>query len=447
MTAAHTLFTTTAMTDVFSPRSHVAQMLRFEAALARAAARAGIVPEAAAAAVADACRVELYDVHDLYAQAATAGTVAIPLVRMLTQRVAEPARGWVHWGATSQDVIDTALVLQMREGLALLRDDLRGLCAEAASLTERHRRTLMVGRTLLQQALPITFGLKAARWLALAARRLEAVDALRTDALTLQFGGAAGTLASLGDRGLEVASHLAAELELPLPDLPWHAERDRTATIAAALGTTAGAMQKIAGDIVLLAQTEVGEVAESAMAGKGGSSAMPNKRNPVDATASIAAARLALALASALMHGMAQEHERGIGGWQAEWAAIPELFGYTAGAVARSRRALDGLEVDVERMRANLDARGGAAMAESLATALAVRMGRADAHAVVKALVERAARDRRSLGDVALADPRVSAVLSTEDVARALDPSAHLGSADAFIDRALATYRRAVGES
>jgi 3-carboxy-cis,cis-muconate cycloisomerase len=396
MTAAGGLFTTTAMSAVFSPRAHVAHMLRFEAALARAEARAGIVPEVAATIIADSCRVELFDVEELYARAATAGTVAIPLVRLLTERVAEPARGWVHWGATSQDVIDTALVLQMREGLALLRDDLRGVCAEAARLAERHRRTLMVGRTLLQQALPITFGLKAARWLALAARRLEALEALRADALSLQFGGAAGTLATLGDRGLDVASHLADELELPLPDLPWHAERDRTATVAAALGMTAGAMQKIAGDVVLLAQTEVGEVAEAAAPGKGGSSSMPHKRNPVDATASIAASRLALALASTVMSGMAQEHERGIGGWQAEWAAIPELFGYTAGAVARARRMLDGLEVNVERMRTNLDASVGTAMADSLVS--------------------------------------VS------------DPASYLGSADAFIDRALATYRRATRE-
>ena len=396
MTAAGGLFTTTAMSAVFSPRAHVAHMLRFEAALARAAARAGIVPEVAATIIADSCRVELFDVDELYARAATAGTVAIPLVRMLTERVAEPARGWVHWGATSQDVIDTALVLQMREGLALLRDDLRGVCAEAATLAERHRSTLMVGRTLLQQALPITFGLKAARWLALAARRLEALNALRADALTLQFGGAAGTLASLGDRGLDVASHLADELELALPDLPWHAERDRMATIAAALGMTAGAMHKIAGDVALLAQTEVGEVAEAAAPGKGGSSSMAHKRNPVDATASIAASRLALALASTLMNGMAQEHERGIGGWQAEWAAIPELFGYTAGAVARARRMLDGLEVNVDRMRANLDSSVGTTMAASL-------------------------------GSVS-------------------DPASYLGSADAFIDRALATYRRATSE-
>jgi 3-carboxy-cis,cis-muconate cycloisomerase len=386
VTAAGGLFTTTAMSAVFSPRAHVAQMLRFEAALARAGARAGLVPDAAAAAIAGECRVELFDVDDLYARAATAGTVVIPLVRMLSDRVGEPARRWVHHGATSQDVIDTALVLQMGEGLSLLRDDLRGLCAEAATLADRHRRTLMSGRTLLQQAVPITFGLKAARWLALAARRLEALEALRTDALVLQFGGAAGTLASLGDRGLDVSSHLADELGLPLPDLPWHAERDRIAAVAAALGSTAGAMHKIAGDIVLLAQTEVGEVAEAAAEGKGGSSAMPHKRNPVDAVAAIAAARVALALASSLMGGGAHEHERATGAWQAEWAAIPDLFIYSAGAVSRTRRSLDGLEVNVARMRANLG------------------------------------------------------TLTP-------DPASQLGSTDAFIDRALAAYRRAVNET
>jgi 3-carboxy-cis,cis-muconate cycloisomerase len=442
VTAAGGLFTTAAMSAAFSPRAHVAQMLRFEAALARAAARAGLVPGDAADAIAKCCRAELYDVDAIYAQAATAGTPVVPLVRMLTERVPDPASGWVHWGATSQDVIDTALVLQMREGIALLRDELGGLCANAAVLAERHRRTLMTGRTLLQQALPITFGLKAARWLALAARQRASLETLQADALTLQFGGASGTLASLGDRGGDVASHLAEELELPLPDLPWHAERDRVANIAATLGVTAGAMQKIAGDIVLLAQTEVGEVAEAAETGKGVSSAMPHKRNPVDAIAAIAAARLALTIAPALMSGMAQEHERGVGAWQAEWAAIPELFGYAAGAVARVRQALDGLEVDVARMRTNLDAAGGTSMAEALASALAVHVGRAEAHGVVQALSARVAREGGTLREAALADARVSAVLPPEQVVHATDPANYLGSADAFIDRALAAYRR-----
>jgi 3-carboxy-cis,cis-muconate cycloisomerase len=390
VTAAGGLFTTTAMATVFSPRAHVEQMLRFEAALARATARAGIAPDAAADTIAAHCRVELYDVDAIYAEAATAGTLAIPLVRMLTERVEESARGWVHRGATSQDAIDTALVLQMRDGLALLITDLRALCDILAALAERHRDTLMVGRTLLQQAMPITFGLKAARWLALASRQLVALDTVRADTLTLQFGGAAGTLDALQARGLDVASHLAEELGLALPDLPWHAERDRIANVAASLAVAAGSMQKIAGDIVLLAQTEVGEVAEAAAPGKGGSSSMPHKRNPVDAIAAIAAARLALAIAPTLMSGLAQEHERAAGAWQTEWAAIPELFGYTAGAVARTRRSLDGLEVDTDRMSKNLSSGGGASLAE---------------------------------------------------------PREHLGSTRQLIDRALAAYRRIKGTS
>jgi 3-carboxy-cis,cis-muconate cycloisomerase len=432
------------MSAAFSPRAHVAQMLRFEAALARATARAGVAPSEAADAIAECCREELYDVDAIYTEAVIAGTPAIPLVRMLTERVPEPARGWVHWGATSQDVIDTALVLQMRDGIALLRDELAGLCANAAALAERHRGTLMAGRTLLQQALPITFGLKAARWLALALRQLTALEAVRAGALALQFGGAAGTLASLGDRGADVASHLAEALGLAVPDLPWHTERDRVADIAATLAVTAGAMQKIAGDIVLLAQTEVGEVAEAAAAGKGVSSAMPHKRNPVDAIAAIAAARLAIAIAPVLLSGMAQEHERGAGAWQAEWAAIPELFGYTAGAVSRVRQALGGLEVDVPRMRANLDAAGGTSMSEALASALAVHLGRAEAHAVVRAVSARVAREGGTLRKAALADAQVSAVLSPEQVASATEPANYLGSADTFIDRALAAYRRTV---
>jgi len=441
VTAAGGLFTTSAMTAVFSPRAHVAQMLRFESALARALARAGVAPAAAAEQIAACCNVERYDVDAIYAAAATAGTPAIPLVRMLNENVGEPARRWVHWGATSQDAIDTALMLQMRDALALLSDDLRSICDITAALAERHRGTLMSARTLLQQALPITFGLKAARWLSLVARQVIAVESARTQSLALQFGGAVGTLASTGTRGLDVSLHLSEELGLPLPDLPWHAERDRVARIAAALGVVAGAMQKIAGDIVLLAQTEVGEVAEEAGLGKGGSSAMPHKRNPVDAVAAIAAARLSTALVPVLIGGMAQEHERAAGTWQTEWAAIPELFGYTAGAVARVRQSLDGLEVNAARMRENLEASGGVNMAESLATALTERLGRAEAHALALALSARASRDGGSLRDAATNDERVRDVLTPEEIAGATDPRNYLGHADTLIDRALAQYR------
>jgi len=335
--AADALFTTRAMTDVFSAQALVRQMLRFESALARAEARAGIVPVAAADAIAAACHADRYDASAILAEAARAGTPAIPLVRLLTERVDPASRGWVHWGATSQDVVDTALVLQMRDGLDLLAGDLHAVAARAADLAQRHRHAVMAGRTLLQHASPVTFGLKSARWLALVVRQIDALDALRVDALALQLGGAVGTLAPLGAAGLAVVARLAEELGLPAPDLPWHAERDRIARVAAAVGIVAGAMSKIAGDVVLLAQTEVGEVA----AGDGGSSAMPQKRNPVDAMSALASARLAVAMVPTLLDAGGHEHERAAGAWQAEWVAIPQLFGHTASAVASVRRMLD----------------------------------------------------------------------------------------------------------
>jgi 3-carboxy-cis,cis-muconate cycloisomerase len=435
------LYTTPEMAAAFSAEAHVRQMLAFEAALAAAQARAGVIPREAAASIAASCRVELFDVPALYREAALAGTPAIPLVRLLSALVAGDARKFVHWGATSQDVIDTAMVLQMREGLDLLVTSLLGLCAGCAGLAERYRHTPMAGRTLLQQALPITFGLKAARWLALAARQVRALRECRERALALQLGGAAGTLAALGDAGMRVAECLAEELKLPQPDLPWHAERDRIAAIASALGVTAGSMAKMAGDIALLAQTEVAEASEAAAPGKGGSSAMPQKRNPVDATRAIASARLAIGVVPVILSAMAHEHERAVGGWQAEWTAIPDLFRFTAGAAERVRSAVQGLEVDPDRMRANLDRSGGLVMAESLTMALAAHLGRSPAHEIVQAACSRAMAAGSSLRQAALDDAQISAVLSSEEIDRALDPAEYLGSADALIDRALEAYR------
>ena len=435
------LFTTPEMAAVFSPRSLVRCMLRVEAALARAEAQAGVIPDAAADAIAAACDADAFDADAILAETAHAGTPAIPLVRILTERVQPDARGWVHWGATSQDIVDTALVLQMRDGLALLRRDLIDVAESAAALAERHRHTVMAGRTLLQHASPVTFGLKAARWLALVVRQIRALDALDSDALALQLGGAVGTLAPLGDAGHAVVARLADALELPVPDLPWHAERDRVARVAATVGIVAGSMSKIAGDVVLLAQTEVGEVAEATADGKGGSSAMPHKQNPVDAMSTLAAARLAVATLPVLLSSMAHEHERASGAWQAEWVAIPQLFQHTASAVAHVRQALAGLDVRSARMAANLEQAGGALMAESLGTALAAQLGRAEAQEIVKSVSARAARDGVTLGAAALGEPRVGAVLSTNDVVRALEPSRFLGSTDVFIDRALAAWR------
>ncbi len=435
------LFSAPTMSAAFSPEAHVRGMLAFEAALARAEARAGIIPQEAATVIAANCREELFDVAALYREAAMAGTPAIPLVRMLTARVEGDAQKFVHWGATSQDTIDTALMLQIRDGLDLLVAGLLGVCAACATLAEQHRRTLMVGRTLLQQALPITFGLKAARWLALTVRQVHALRERRKRTLAVQLGGASGTLASFGDKGLQVVELLAEELALPTPDLPWHTERDRIAEIAASLGVVAGAMAKIAGDVALLAQTEIGEVAEGAAPGKGGSSAMPQKHNPVDVTSALASARLALGMVPVILSAMAQEHERAVGGWQAEWAAIPDLFKFTSSAVERVRDAVVGLQIDPTRMSANLDLTRGLIMAESLTMALALHVGKPEAYRIVQDVCNRVVDSDMDLRQASLEDVRVRSSLSLEEIDRALDPAGYLGSANAFIDRTLEAYR------
>jgi 3-carboxy-cis,cis-muconate cycloisomerase len=367
----------------------------------------------------------------------------------LTAQVGGEHGRYVHWGATSQDAIDSALMLQMRDGLAVLISGLLGIAEEAAALAEQHRQTLMIGRTLLQQALPIAFGLKAARWLALVCRQARRLHTLRSDTLVVQFGGAVGTLAALGDDGFAVVELLAEELGLAVPDLPWHTERDRVAELAAAVGVVAGVMEKIAGDLLLLAQTEVGEVSEASAPGKGGSSAMPHKRNPVDATFAVASARLALGGVPLILNAMANEHERAAGRWQLEWSALPDLFIHTAAAVERVRSVLEGLNIDAERMRANLELTGGLMMAEPLTMALAGSIGRTDAFQLVEDLTQRASQAGQSLRDVAQADERVRAHLSPDAIDRVLDPANYLGSTDLFIDRVLSNYAavRAICES
>lgn len=450
------LFTSPAMAELFTPRAMVAAMLRVEAALARTLAEPYGIDDDVVNAIVAACRVELYDVDAIFAESATAGTPVIPLVRMLSERVDEKARRWAHFGATSQDIVDTAMVLQMREGLELLVRDLRGAAESAATLAEKHRHTVMAGRTLGQQAAPITFGLKAARWCALLMRQTRALDALRsgtpgphsdrsvgaiTPALPLQFGGAVGTLAAFGNAGLAIAAKLSAELGLPLPEQPWHAERDRIATVAATLGVAAGAMRKIASDIALLSQTEIGEVSEGLEAGKGGSSAMPQKRNPVDAISALAAARLAIALVPTLIAGD-HEHERSVGAWQTEWVALPQLFRHTAGVVMHVRRALAGLEVHEDRMRQNLELAGGTLMAEALSVAIAAKLGRHEAQRIVKAECDRALRDGITLQEAAVEDTCTAGVLSREEIEHALDPARYLGVSDDLIDLALESYRK-----
>lgn len=394
-------------------------------------------------AIDEACRRPV-DRSRIMCGAARDGTPAIPLVDELVRRVRLlGAAPYVHLGATSQDVVDTALVVVMREGLLVLEEDLGLLCAACARLANAHRRTVMPGRTLLQHALPITFGLKAARWLAMCERQLTELTT-RRGALTLQFGGAAGTLAALGERGLAVAEVMGRILGLPTADVPWHAERDRTASVAVSLGVLAGSMEKIASDIAWLASGDVAEVREGA---SGVSSAMPQKRNPVQATMGASAARLAQQHAALLMTSMAGAQERAAGEWQLEWDAFPALFRYTAGAVRCARTCLEGLVIDAERMRANLMADGGTIMAESLSMALAPHVGRPAAQELVRAVVEHARSGGRSLRHAASAEPLIVKHLNLAQVARATDPDLYLGANDTFIDRVLADHRARVART
>ena len=436
------MHTTPRMAAIFSGVARVDRMLDFEVAVALAGADAGLVPDDAARAIAagrQALTVDAALVADLARRGAVAGTIAVPVVAALRAATAEDARRHVHLGATSQDVIDSGAVLQMREGIDVLLADLADVGDACRRLATDHRDTPMAGRTLLQQAVPITFGLKAAGWLAATTRALERLAEHR-NRLALQFGGAGGTLASLGDAGLQVAEALAERLSLPLPPMHWHTDRSRFTEVGTALAVTTGSMAKVARDVVLLSQTEVGEAAESSGPGKGRSSAMPQKRNPVDTMAVLATAPLAAAQAAALLSSMAVEHERAVGGWQAEWTALPALFRLTAAAVAEIRATLQGLQIDPVRMRANLESPHGQPMAESLATALAVSIGKPRAYELVSELSTAAAEQQAPLREVAATDARVRSLLAADEITAALDPANYLGSAGAFVDRTIAAY-------
>jgi 3-carboxy-cis,cis-muconate cycloisomerase len=432
------LFLPDAVRAAVSDRAWIAAMLEFEAELAAAEARAGVIPGEAAAAIAAACDPQRFDAEALGREARAAGNPAAPLVRALTEAVEGDAARFVHWGATSQDAMDTASMLVARRSLALIGEQLDAVAAACARLAEEHRQTAMPGRTLLQQALPTTFGLKAAGWLVAvldARRRLAAVP------LAVELGGAAGTLASLGGEGLRVLGLVAEQLELEEPAVPWHTARTRVAELGAALALAAGTLEKLALDVTLLAQTEVAEAAEPAGDGRGGSSTLPHKRNPVGSALAIACARRVRGEASILLGAMAQEHERSAGAWQAEWEALGGALAYTGGAAAAVRDVLDGLEVRPERMRENLAATDGLVLAESVSMAMAERVGRLAAHELVAAASRRALDAGRPLRDELLDDAEIRSQLSPEEIDTALDPARYLGSAEALVERALTRYR------
>ena len=439
------LFGDPAVNALLSDTSLIEAMLRVEVALARAEAAIGLIPARAVDAIEQSADATGYDLAALAAEAASAGNLAIPLVRKLTERVAridaDSAR-YVHWGATSQDIIDTAVVLQLRDATAIVLASLERASDAAAVLARQHATTIMAGRTWLQHATPITFGLKAAGWMSALDRARAHVREALACARVLQLGGASGTLAAFGDRGLEVARAMAAELSLTTPELPWHASRDRLATLACALGVATGAMGKIARDISLLAQTEVAEAFEPAGDGRGASSTMPQKRNPVGSSVVLAASVRVPGLVATVLASMPQEHERALGGWQAEWETIPALVRLTAGAARQMAAMLDGLEIDAARMRANVDITRGVALAESVSMALAEHIGKFDAHRTIGAAARRANAEHRALAEVLGEMPEVTKHLDRAEIERLLHAENYVGATEQLVHDALARRAR-----
>lgn len=420
-------------------------MLDVEAALARAEASVGVIPQAAAAPIAAACSAERFEIGALAEAATRAGNLAIPLVKSLTAEVAKSdaeAARYVHWGATSQDIIDTATMLMLRAAIDALLADLDRAIAGFAKLAAIHRNTAMVARTWLQHALPMPFGLKLAEYAAALHRSRARLKALRDNGLALQFGGAAGTLAALGDKGTAVSEALARELRLPLPDAPWHTHRDRIAEAASVMAILAGTCGKIARDVSLMMQTDVGEAFEPAGAGRGGSSTMPHKRNPVAAASALAAAAMAPNLAATIFAAQVQEHERSAGPWHAEWPTLPTLMLVTSGALSAIVDIAEGLEVDTERMRANLDTTHGLIMAEAVTMALAEKLGKADAHHLIEEASRKAVASKCHLRDVLADDKRVATHLDAERLTKLFDPLAYQGASQALIDQLLASLNK-----
>lgn len=439
------LFSSKEMRELFSDRAMIGRMLQFENALARAEVAAGVIPSRAASAIDAACKPQLYDAAAIGKAAGLAGNIAIPFVKALTEQVSrkdKDASRFVHWGGTSQDVIDTASVLGFREAAELLSKDLQKTIKGLVKLAEKHRKTPMISRTLMQHALPTTFGLKLANEAAAFARAGKLLDEAIEGASVLTFFGAAGTLAALGKKGGVVAKRLSSELKLPLPDGPWHAQRDRIANLASALGIVIGTAGKFARDISLQMQVEVGEVFEPAAKGRGGSSAMPHKRNPALSFQILAAANLSPGLVASVLSGMVQEHERATGAWQSEWIAMPQLFLLASGALERTAEIAEGMEVHPRRMRKNLDMTNGLIMAEALQMSLRDKIGKTEAHELLEEASRKAIRDNRHLIDVLEKHPKVSKLVGRKELEKLFDPLSYLGSTDEFFEQSMKSARR-----
>ncbi len=435
------LFSTEAMRSIFADRNRIAICLDIEAALARVEARLGIIPIDAADAISSQAKVENLDLEALGRQTEIAGSPIIPLVEQLTARCG-PFGQYVHWGATTQDLTDTATVIQIRDALAVVEDNLAAISENLAKLARRYRDTLMAGRSMMQHAVPITFGFKAAEVLVAIERHRARLAELRPRALVGEFGGAAGTLASLGARGLEVQRELMNELQLGEPKIAWHTHRDGFAEIGSFLTLVTGTLAKFATDIKLMMQTEVGEASEPAQAGRGTSSTMPQKRNPVACNFIVACAAIVRQNAAALFESMVQDHERASGPWLIEWVALPEVFLAASGALYHARNLTAGLHIDEQRMRENLDATGGLISAEAVMMALAPHLGREHAHELVSEISRQSLAQKKLFVDLLAANPEVSKHLDRAALGKLVDPAHYLGLAREMVDPCFAKSQK-----
>jgi len=433
------LISTATMRGIVGDRARLQRMLVFHVSLLRAQAALGVIPTLATDKITEVARPERYDLATLGADAAVTGNVATALARALTAEVGKTdteAARYVQWGASDQDVIDTALVLELRAAIDALTSDLNSAIDGFTLLAGRHRRAAAVARTGLQHRLPMPFGLKVAGYAAALARSRERLRRLRKEALVLQFGGAGGTLASLGENGLKVSERLAALLDLPLPEAPWHGHSDRLAEVAAAFAILAGTCGKIARDISLMMQPEVAEAWEPV--GPGSAEA----RRPTAVTAALSAAALAPALLAAIVAGQVQEHEGALGGWQAQWQAFPGLLLVTSGALGAITDIVQGVEVDVDRMRNNLDLTQGLIMAEAVTAVLAAKIGRERATQLVEDASRKAMADKRDLNSVLAEDSRVTAHMTHGELARAFELMSYQGTSQTFIERIVGSLAR-----
>ncbi|MFL6839414.1 MAG: adenylosuccinate lyase family protein [Bradyrhizobium sp.] len=434
-------FGTPGMREVFSDLRLISRYAEVEIALANAEARCGVIPTQAAEEIAKLTNVAAFDFELLRSETDNVGYPILPLVHQIAKQCGEAGR-YVHWGATTQDIMDTAVILQVRDGLKIIEDDIAALRSILADLSIRYRDTPMAGRTHLQQALPVTFGYKTAIYLAMFDRHAERLAQLKPRVLVGQFAGAAGTLASLGDKGFEAQKALCEELGLGVPVSTWHVARDALAETVNFLALVTGSLGKIALDIMIMASTEFAELYEPFVKGRGASSTMPQKRNPISSELMLAAAKGVRQHAGLMLDAMVQDLERATGPWHAEWMAIPESFVLAAGALHQARFALGGLIVDQSKMAENLDVSRGLIVAEAVMMGLAPQIGRQAAHDLVYDACQTANEKNTSLADALSADPRVSSRIDRATIDRLTSPKNYLGLAPDMVDRVLASSKR-----